>query len=388
MEKFFNSKPKNENPTLFELPVTINNYEFIEILGQGGFSTVYKVFDLNYRQFFAAKVQITNCCDVSVGKCDVKSEIAALMKLDHPNIIRLYNHFMKDNLLFLILEFCPYGSLEDYIKKSAGGTKFASSVFLPKDNQPNDDTQFSQFAGIQIKRDEAEMKELRSLTRQIVSAVGACHAKNIAHRDIKLSNILIDNNLRPKLADFGICVNMNKEQTLNQFNGSLLYLAPEIFMKVPYDPFKADIWSLGILIYFLVMKRSPWASNDMRVILQAIKAENYPPLPVEYKQYSEVIKKMIINNPSKRATINEILECDLFKEDPEEKFSKQQTPFANKDFLRPTSFPKLPSVVNYQPKCCSVHTRSAKLKTTGKTIIESDIRCRRLSADMRKKIIG
>ncbi|OHT07081.1 hypothetical protein TRFO_05278 [Tritrichomonas foetus] len=429
---------QNKNKTVFPLPATIGGYVFVDVLGKGGFSTVYKVFDQKYQQYFAANVEVIDPEEWKRGECKFEGEIRALMTLDHPNIIRLYNYFVEDCLLFIILEYCPNGSLEQYIahlqnpiqtklkRQSMGNysntfinvrheiegacqncqnevpnshslvleniclskknTSCAginsdltndgdaesgrqdslqnstpsikplniphNSNFMNNQNDPatNGSCSCHNYHGNLIKRNlnypvrrhsvstnilnmkssrnlprkqplgsgnnrqEEIYQELHSIACQVLSAIHMCHSNNIAHRDIKLSNILMDENNRPKLADFGLSVTIQKSQMLDVYNGSLSYLAPEVFLKVPYDPFKSDMWSLGILLYTMVMRKSPWVNYNYRDMKKAIEAENYDPLPHRYKSFSILIRKLILFEPSKRADISEIITSDFIKE--------------------------------------------------------------------------
>ena len=91
--------------------------------------------------------------------------------------------------------------------------------------------------------------ESRFIFKQILFAIKACHEKNIAHLDIKTENIMLDSNCKIKLADFGLSrITEDKNSLVNSFFGTETFLAPEVVAipKKAYDPFKADIFSLGV----------------------------------------------------------------------------------------------------------------------------------------------
>ena len=91
------------------------------------------------------------------------------------------------------------------------------------------------------------------------------HSLSIAHRDIKLENIVCDEDLNNiKFIDFGLCIDMNEEegQLSKEFCGTMHYMPPEILQNRPYEPKNADIWSLGVVLYKLSFDRFPFRGKD------------------------------------------------------------------------------------------------------------------------------
>ncbi|OHT00558.1 CAMK family protein kinase [Tritrichomonas foetus] len=266
-----------EKPKL-HLPYTIGDYILFEELGHGGFSTVYKCKNLRYDDIFAAKVMhITQ--DNKTQLETYQHEVHNLSRLNHQNVIRLYDAFAEDNILFVILEYCPKGTLADELSKSFPLTK----------------------------------KRLYYLVSHIASALDYCHSNNIVHRDLKLSNVLIDEYDRPKIADFGLSTEIKNGNMLNDFRCSVTYAAPEIFAKSAYDPFMADVWALGVLFYYLICGRSPWESRHFESLRDSITCGCYS-IPEEADQdVATLIRRMIVNNPNDRITMKKIRENKLFK---------------------------------------------------------------------------
>jgi serine/threonine protein kinase len=101
-----------------------------------------------------------------------------------------------------------------------------------------------------LKKDgKLEEAEVKPLFKQVIQAISYCHSHDIAHRDIKLENILITNKKRIKLIDFGFSIKLKHKNRLNLFCGTPSYMPPEIVSKVSYYGKPADIWELGILLY-------------------------------------------------------------------------------------------------------------------------------------------
>lgn len=213
--------------------VTLEGYEFLERLGEGGYSSVYKVRSLKCNRMFVAKVTRVRNSNMDRAWKAFDSEIQALMRLDHPHIIKLYAHFRVDDNFVLILEYCRRGSLEEYVKVNGAIT------------------------GDMLLR----------IVRELCSALNYAWSVGVHHRDIKPGNVLIDEAGWTKLADFGIsitdeeCCERNSE--ISDFKCSLVCAAPEILNRIPYDPVKSDIWATGVTILWLANGKIPWNTTDV-----------------------------------------------------------------------------------------------------------------------------
>jgi len=218
-----------------DIGTDINGYRIKDYLNRGGYSMVYLVESIKFRRLFAAKV-IKICSNTYEMKMSFDNEVKSLMKLDHPNIIRLYEYFVHNQSYVLILEYCPGGSLSDEIEKYGP---------LP----------------------EARFK---SISKQIIEALEYSHSKKVAHHDIKPQNILFDSFGRPKLADFGISVCESSNGFNNNFHYSLAYASPEILLKKIHNPLKADIWSLGVTLAYSLIGEIPFSQQSEETLTQSI----------------------------------------------------------------------------------------------------------------------
>ena len=142
---------------------------------------------------------------------------------------------------------------------------------------------------------------------KVCESVAFMHSNKMIHRDIKPENILLDENLSPKLCDFGWSVELKKNEKRQTFCGTYEYMAPEIFESETY--FSAvDVWSLGILLYELFHQRSPFVGNSIFSIYKNIIKENIL-FDVGFSlEAQDLVKKILILNPSERPTVKEILE--------------------------------------------------------------------------------
>ena len=258
-------------------------YETHSLLGKGGFAECYKVFSNYYKEYFAIKIIPISGAKSESRKKSFENEMKVLTSIIHPNVIQVYQTFSSNSHLFLILELCPNGDLQKYITK----------------NGP-------------IKN----VTVLLNYISPILGALAYMESIGIAHKDIKPSNIFIDRHGRPKLADFGISAFVDENKMSNDCSGSLVFSAPEILMLKPHNPFKSDVWSFGVTLYFLVTGQYPFPSGLKQVTLRHMLTENYK-IP---GKMNETIKYIIANclkaEPEKRMTfaqLKEIMNGELEK---------------------------------------------------------------------------
>lgn len=141
-----------------------------------------------------------------------------------------------------------------------------------------------------------------ALFRPIAKALMACHDAGIAHCDIKPENVLLDSKGNAKLADFGLAQRMARGCKSMKYRGSMEYLAPEVCVMKPYDPFQADVYSLGLLLYCIVAGYLPETDHcDMyRVVQDGIGAVADP-------RIRELLQRMVCANPGDRMRMTEVI---------------------------------------------------------------------------------
>ena len=291
----------------FKLPFQIHGYTLFEEIGKGGFSSVYKCKSSRYDdQIFAAKITIITDDNKEIID-SYKSEVKILSKLSHPNVIRLYDSFEENNYFFVILEYCQSGTLQD-----------------------------------EVNRDfPLNYRRIHYIASQLASALKYCHDRKIVHRDLKPTNVLIDDYGRPKLADFGLSAEIRDDGLLSDFKCSLAYAPPEIFQKTAYNPMKADVWSLGVLFYYIIVGKTPWASSSLISLKNSIKIGAYEfPKDIGPTCYvASYIRKMIVVDPDQRVTMDKLEEWFKFKENEVTKLPQLNLIPLNKVMPSPTLIP-------------------------------------------------
>ena len=162
----------------------------------------------------------------------IRTEIDIMKHSKHPNIVSFINHFENSDYIFIVMELLNEGSLEKYLVKTA----------------------------FRIKE-----KIAASICYQIADALLYLHKYGVIHRDLKPDNILIcqkkdllnEDYIQIKLMDFGLSKIQGNSEKANEGYGTLAYLSPEVLLKLPYDD-KVDIWSLGVIIYYILSGEIPF----------------------------------------------------------------------------------------------------------------------------------
>ncbi|TMS38733.1 hypothetical protein L596_005389 [Steinernema carpocapsae] len=248
-----------------------HRFEITKKLGSGTYGKVSLAYDHKTDREVAVKLIKKSAIENKQDLVRIRREIRIMSALHHPNIIQIYEVFENKDKIILVMEYANGGELYDYV--STHGS-------LPE-------------------------AEARRIFRQITSAVLYCHKHKVAHRDLKLENILLDGRNNAKIADFGLSNYFSEKNLLNTFCGSPLYASPEIINGTPYRGPEVDCWSLGILLYTLVYGSMPFDGRDFNRMVRQIKRGAYfePDTP---STASMLIRSMLRVNPDRRADIDDI----------------------------------------------------------------------------------
>ena len=264
-----------------------DKYKILKKVGEGGYGTVWKVQHIKTGLIRAMK-RIPKVRKKNVKVEEIINEIETLKKLDHPNIVKIFEFFVEADGYYLITEYCNYGELFDVIKEKG---------FLSEEIAAN-------------------------IMYQIFSAVYYCHStSNIIHRDIKPENILIesiDQNTHfynIKIIDFGTAKIYEKNKNEDKIIGSAYYIAPEVLNK-NYNE-KCDIWSCGVILYILLCGKVPFNGKNDSEILQKIKGGKYDlnrhPFESVSDEAKDLIKKCLDLNVNRRINARSALNHKWFR---------------------------------------------------------------------------
>ncbi|CDW87678.1 protein kinase domain containing protein [Stylonychia lemnae] len=288
----------------------INQYLIIQPIGRGKFAKVVMCIDQNTQQQYAMKIMNKKKLKkIFVGKNKfaydaVETEMAILKKLDHPNIVRLYEIIddPKHDKLYLITDLIKNGTLQKLLSK--------------KD-----------LTDIQI----------RKFFRQIIHAIEYCHENaKIIHRDIKPENILLDENDNVKLSDFGVSFMMENagDDSLSNSAGSYYYFSPEACIGASYKGRKSDIWACGITLYFMIFKKHPFVSNLLPDLFRKIQTQQIV-YPFELDaSLQDLLTQCLTKNPENRISIEKIKKHPWMTDngaDPMPELEKQEIEITDQD---------------------------------------------------------
>jgi NIMA (never in mitosis gene a)-related kinase 1/4/5 len=242
-----------------------------KILGKGAYGKVYLVLNDKNKKLYALK---------SMGKdkssiISFDTEIKLLKKLDHENVVKLYDFFENQTKLNIILEFAENGTLSDLIRKY--------------------DKNFRKF-------NETEVK---NVIVSIAKGLDHLHQNKIIHRDIKPENILVTKDNIYKISDFGVSRLDNKTKMINTSIGTPYYMAPELIKGRQYNN-EVDCWALGCIFYELFTFKPPFDGNNLYVLSARI-CRGYISLHQIPLDYRTIIRNLLNINNLKRSTINEVL---------------------------------------------------------------------------------
>ena len=255
----------------------IKRYARGKFLGKGGFAKCYECTNLETKKVTAAKIIPKSTLQKSRQRAKLLSEIKIHRSLQHPNVVQ-FEHVFEDSLnVYILLELCNNQSLNDLIKRRKRLTEI----------------------------------EVQCYIYQIVQALKYLHLNRIIHRDLKLGNLFLSDKMELKLGDFGLAAKLEFDnEKRHTVCGTPNYIAPEILENKIGHSYEVDVWSLGVVIYTLIIGRPPFETPEVKSTYKKIKmcAYTFP----EHIPYSEnvrnIISKILVIDPSKRPTLDEVMQ--------------------------------------------------------------------------------
>lgn len=149
--------------------------------------------------------------------------------------------------------------------------------------------------------------------RQMISALGYCHAFGICHRDLKLENLLVDRELNLKIADFGFAALQPSNHMLQTCCGSPHYAAPEIIEGKRYHGDAADIWSCGIILFGFLNADLPFLGDEIKDVLDKVRKGRYRMPKNLSKEAKDLLRRMLQLDPGRRINMQEIWQHPLIR---------------------------------------------------------------------------
>lgn len=273
----------------------VHGYRITRKVGSGGMGAVYEANHTTIGQRVAIKVLFP---EFSQSEDDVRrfvDEARAASKVEHPGLVRIYNHGrLSTNTAFIMMEFLSGESLRKYLERA------------------------------QTEGRSIALTEALSIAHEIADTLVSVHQFDIVHRDIKPENLILCSQNqsqrfnRVKIVDFGIAKfnNMNssggvKSTTVGRFLGTALYASPEQCQMAGAVTTKADVYSLGVVLYEMIAGRPPFVAEQPGMVIGMHLFQHPPPLEKFVagvpESVEQLITDMLVKEPKQRLSMEQVL---------------------------------------------------------------------------------
>ncbi|XP_066140846.1 serine/threonine-protein kinase PAK mbt [Euwallacea fornicatus] len=250
----------------------LENLERFVKIGEGSTGTVCIAHDRNTGR------------QVAVKKMDLRkqqrrellfNEVVIMRDYHHPNIVEMFDSYLVNDELWVVMEFLEGGALTDIVTHS--------------------------------RMDE---EQIATVCKQCLKALAYLHSQGVIHRDIKSDSILLSLDGRVKLSDFGFCAQVSQELPKRKsLVGTPYWMSPEVISRLPYGP-EVDIWSLGIMVIEMIDGEPPFFNEPPLQAMRRIREMPPPKLKNAHKvspRLQSFLDRMLVRDPAQRASAQELL---------------------------------------------------------------------------------
>ncbi|KAH7722356.1 serine/threonine-protein kinase polo [Aphelenchoides avenae] len=276
---------------LKEVPLTVydelkkRHYNRGNFLGKGGFARCYELIDRRTNHVYAGKVVSKTILLKKSQKDKMAQEIDIHRKLSHPHIVRMEDYFEDNDNVYILLELCPRRSLMELHKR----------------------------------RRQVTEPEARYFTAQIVEGCQYLHAHKIIHRDLKLGNLFLNEEMQVKIGDFGLATIVEQEgERKKTLCGTPNYIAPEMLDKRGHS-YEVDIWAVGCILFTLLVGKPPFETASLKDTYNRIR--NNQATLYQYmipqsigRNAAQLIGKLLAPSPAHRPNALAIMQYAFFTE--------------------------------------------------------------------------
>ena len=293
----------------------MENFQLGDRIGSGAFGSVYKVIRKEDSKIYAMKrVKITQLG--TKEKDNALNEIRILASFNHPNIIGYKEAFYDDNsqTLNIVMEYADDGDIESKISNN------------------------------KLNKLSFQESTIWNILIQILQGLKFLHDNNIIHRDLKSANIFLMKNGLIKIGDLNVS-KLSKIGSANTHTGTPYYSSPEIWTEQSYN-YKTDIWSVGCIIYEMCNLSPPFRGTSLINLFNNIQKGVYKPVNKMYsKDLAKVISKMLIVDPEKRPSCDQLLSLNVIESKMND-IQKRNDNDYKVDLIQTIKFPKKLNDIN------------------------------------------
>ena len=271
-------------------------FAILKHIDSGQFGKVFLCIDLETKDEYAVKKLRKESLSERRSLNQLYNEITILRKINHPNVVKLFSIYEDDEYISLIMEYVPYGNLLQRVQK---------------------------------KKKILEIDVIH-FALHLIELLKFLHSNMIIHRDLKLENILMvskTNDFEFKLADFGLSCYLDQE--IHTHSGSPGYLAPELFRSEGRCTTKADMFSLGIILYTLLTGMPPFTGKNTRAIMDrniqckiSFKPSLFVGISIEAQEF---LKEVLVSDPHQRPDAEDAEDCEWLKEYKDSRLSSKKS---------------------------------------------------------------
>ncbi|XP_028764651.1 CBL-interacting serine/threonine-protein kinase 14-like [Neltuma alba] len=260
--------------------VLLGKYRLKELLGVGAFAKVYHATNVSTGQSVAIKALSKR--EVFRGGLmeHVEREISIMRRLHHPHTLKLFEVLASKSKIYFVLELAKGGELFDKVAQGRFSEDLSRRYF-----------------------------------HQLISAVRYCHSAGVFHRDLKLDNLLIDENMDLKVSDFGLSAlkdHVRPDGLLHTVCGTPAYVAPEMLAKKGYEGAKVDVWSCGVILFVLAAGYLPFNDHNLAAMYWKICRGQFRFPRWTSPELRRFLSRLLDKNPETRITVDEIIRDPWF----------------------------------------------------------------------------
>jgi serine/threonine-protein kinase len=268
----------------------LNNYDVLGVLGRGGMGVVLKAFDTSLHRTVAIKVLSPQIATSKASRRRFLREARAAAAINHPNVVVIHAAEEQDGMPFLVMECVSGRTLRERVKQQPG----------------------------------FDLASVLRIGTQIAAGLAAAHQQGVVHRDIKPTNIMLEDGIeRVKITDFGlalVALDASQLTTARRVVGTPSYMSPEQVRGERVGP-RSDLFSLGCVLWFLVVGRSPFHGAHALDVARKVEEQTLPPLtdlnPQAPPELAAIVARLLAKNAADRfasaVEVRDLLQTYLVK---------------------------------------------------------------------------